>query len=84
MNKTNFTARHLPADGPRWVQCNGYRCLAFLNKDGQWMVYATGKELPDFIRVCGAGDEPEKARSYSGERAWGVHPMDRAATDMRD
>ena len=37
-----------------WVQCDGYRCLAFLGLDGKWRAYATGKELRDVVKVYSA------------------------------
>jgi len=43
-----------PPGEPCWVQCEGYRCLAVLNKNGKWMVYATGAEVIDFIKVIPA------------------------------
>jgi len=33
------------------VQCEGYRCLAYLDKDGKWRSAHSGKELPRVLRV---------------------------------
>ena len=36
-----------------WVQCKGYRCLAFADKSGKWINFYTGKKLKDFVKVVG-------------------------------
>ena len=36
-----------------WVQCKGYRCLAYLDATGQWINFYTGKKLTDFVKVIG-------------------------------
>jgi hypothetical protein len=36
-----------------WVQCKGYRCLAYTDSKGQWINFYTGKELTDFVKVIG-------------------------------
>jgi len=36
-----------------WVQCNGYRCLAYLDATGKWVNFYTGKKLKDFIKIIG-------------------------------
>ncbi len=36
-----------------WVQCKGYRCLAFTDESGEWRNFYTGKKLTDFIKVLG-------------------------------
>jgi hypothetical protein len=36
-----------------WVQCKGYRCLAYLDITGKWMNFYTGKKLKDFVRIIG-------------------------------
>jgi hypothetical protein len=36
-----------------WVQCKGYRCLAFTDANGRWINFYTGKKLTDFIEVIG-------------------------------
>jgi len=38
---------------PIWVQCKGYRCLAYQNADGRWVNFYTGKQLADFVEVIG-------------------------------
>ncbi len=42
----------LPICEPCWVFCEGYRCLAVWDRKGMWRSYATGIELPDFIKTC--------------------------------
>ena len=36
-----------------WVQCKGYRCLAFTDENGKWINFYTSKKLTDFIEVIG-------------------------------
>ena len=42
----------LPLSGQMvWVQCKGYRCLAFRDAQGKWVNFYSGEKLSDFIRV---------------------------------
>jgi len=34
-----------------WVQCKGYRCMAYSNPAGQWVSFYTGQVLTDAIEV---------------------------------
>jgi hypothetical protein len=34
-----------------WVQCKGYRCLAYLDATGKWINFYTGKKLTDFVKI---------------------------------
>jgi hypothetical protein len=34
-----------------WVQCDGYRCLAMMDKAGKWESVSTGKEVTGVIKV---------------------------------
>jgi hypothetical protein len=34
-----------------WVQCEGYRCMAYLDVKGKWVSFPTRKVLTDFVRV---------------------------------
>jgi len=34
-----------------WVQCKDHRCLAYRDKNGNWINFYTGKKLADFICV---------------------------------
>ena len=36
-----------------WVQCKGYRCLAYSNATGKWINFYTGKKLTDFVKIIG-------------------------------
>ena len=36
-----------------WVQCKGYRRMAFTDKSGKWINFYTGKKLTDFVKVIG-------------------------------
>jgi hypothetical protein len=43
----------ITCDALVWVQCKGYRCLAYTDTKGQWINVYTGKKLTDFIKVIG-------------------------------
>lgn len=45
------TKRRLPLAVPVPVQCEGFRCLAYRNKEGKWLNYHSGKPLPGNVRV---------------------------------
>jgi len=34
-----------------WVQCKGYRCLAYSDATGKWINFYTGKKLTDFVKI---------------------------------
>jgi len=34
-----------------WVQCNGFRCLAYRENDGNWRTAYGNKKLTDVVRV---------------------------------
>jgi len=34
-----------------WVQCKGYRCLAYSDAAGRWVNFYTGEVLNEAIRV---------------------------------
>jgi hypothetical protein len=36
-----------------WVQCKGYRCMAYLDASGKWINFYTGEKLTDFVKVIG-------------------------------
>ena len=36
-----------------WVQCKGYRCLAYSDATGEWINFYTGKKLTNFVKVIG-------------------------------
>ena len=36
-----------------WVQCKGYRCMAYVDATGQWINFYTGEKLTDFVKVLG-------------------------------
>lgn len=36
---------------PVWVQCKGYRCLAYQNPAGKWMNFYTDRRLADFVKL---------------------------------
>jgi len=46
------TESELPPVGLNvWVQCEGFRCLAYRTKDGKWLTAFGNKEVKDVIRV---------------------------------
>jgi len=36
-----------------WVQCKGYRCMAYSDATGKWINLYTGKKVTDFVKVIG-------------------------------
>jgi hypothetical protein len=38
---------------PVWVQCKGYRCLAYTDATGKRINFYNGKKLTDFVNVIG-------------------------------
>jgi len=36
-----------------WVQCKGFRCLAYSDATSKWINFYTGKKLTDFVKVIG-------------------------------
>lgn len=45
----------LPSPGvPVQVQCNGFKCMAYRDKDGNWMDFFTRKFLPGVLGVIPA------------------------------
>ena len=56
--KTHPHSDHANPDKPKrsgldvvWVQCEGYRCMAYLDAKGQWVSFPTRKVLDDVVRV---------------------------------
>jgi hypothetical protein len=43
--------KEVPLETPVWVQCEGYRCLAVLSRQGEWRTLYNDKPLPKVIRV---------------------------------
>jgi hypothetical protein len=39
------------AGEPVWVQCDGFRCLAYVNQRGEWRSYSSGARLSDGVTV---------------------------------
>jgi hypothetical protein len=42
---------YLDAARMKWVQCHGFRCLAFLDATGQWVNFYTGKALTGPLKL---------------------------------
>ena len=36
-----------------WVQCKGYRCMAYTDATGNWINFYTGTKITDFVKVIG-------------------------------
>lgn len=36
---------------PVWVQCDGFRCLAYLSQRGEWRTYADNAKLTNVIKI---------------------------------
>ncbi len=36
-----------------WVQCKGYRCLAYPDATGKWVNFYSDKKLTGFVKVVG-------------------------------
>lgn len=36
---------------PVWVQCEGFRCLAYLNERGEWRAFSNNAKLTDVVKV---------------------------------
>jgi len=43
---------------PVWVQCEGFRCLAFLDKQGQWRAFYDRSALPRVLKVLNNPPDP--------------------------
>ncbi len=59
-NRVQFHVKTVRTDGqiPNysdlvWVQCDGYKCLAYTDETGKWMNFYTGEELTDIVKVIG-------------------------------
>jgi hypothetical protein len=40
---------------PVYVQCKGFRCLAYRDEQGVWRYASDGKELPEVLKVLSEG-----------------------------
>jgi len=43
--------------GPVWVQCPGFRCLAYLDEDGKWRTFFNSEVLPATVIVIDLNNE---------------------------
>ena len=48
---TSVQKQRIPVGVPVWVQCDGYRCLAFLNQRGEWRAYSDCGKLSGVVKV---------------------------------
>jgi len=50
--RMNFKKEQEPIHGNLvWVQCIENRCLAYIDSEGNWINFYTGKKLNDFVKV---------------------------------
>jgi len=49
--ETRVQKQGVAIDEPVWVQCDGFRCLAYLNRRGEWRAFSSGEKLPKILRV---------------------------------
>jgi hypothetical protein len=46
----SLLAKKLPVVGERyWVKCEGFRCMAVADYDGEWKVFPNGKKLTSTV-----------------------------------
>lgn len=51
VEEDSVQTQRVAAGKPVWVQCEGYRCLAYLNHRGEWRALANNAKLTDVVRV---------------------------------
>ena len=52
--KTGQISRQVPIyEDLVWIQCKGYRRMAYLDATGKWINFYTGKKLTAFVKVIG-------------------------------
>ena len=51
MGREHVQTKGVGVGEPVWVQCEGFRCLAYLNHKGEWRVYSDNAKLPDTVKV---------------------------------
>jgi hypothetical protein len=51
LGEENVQKQTVSVGEPVWVQCNGFRCLAYLNQNGEWRAYSSGAKLSDVVKV---------------------------------
>jgi len=49
----NPAGKHLALAVPVHVQCEGFRCLAYRDKNGNWIDYYSGEALRGKVTVIG-------------------------------
>ena len=55
LGEKSVQRQNVSSGGPVWVQCVGFRCLAYMNQSGEWRAYSSGAKLPEVVKVL---DEP--------------------------
>jgi hypothetical protein len=51
MGKESVQRQGVAVGEPVWVQCEGFRCLAYLDDRGDWRALFDNTKLTDVIRV---------------------------------
>ena len=51
MNDEAGKLKESPGNHSVWVQCEGFRCLAYLDGDGKWRNWINGEKLPNVIKI---------------------------------
>lgn len=51
LNKERVQGQRIAVGEPMWVQCEGYRCLAYQNEQGEWRSFHNGAKLNKVVRV---------------------------------
>ena len=49
--KLEGTDKTMRPGEPVWVQCEGYRCLAFQDKKGDWWSFYDRTRIPNVLKV---------------------------------
>jgi hypothetical protein len=61
LDEVSVQKQPVPIGVPMWVQCEGYRCLAFMNRKGEWRAYSDCGKLTGVIKVLSEPVDEEKA-----------------------
>lgn len=62
VDKDHVQTKEVAVGEPVWVQCEDFRCLAYLTHRGEWRAYSDNAKLPDTVKVLSI--PPEKRRRF--------------------
>lgn len=51
LDKERVQEQRVAIGEPVWVQCDGYRCLAYQNQQGEWLAFHNGTKLAKVVKV---------------------------------